>query len=186
MNVGLHPACDGPGASDRRAARVRRVCRVARQEFGFPPARRSRRGTCKSTRAISRVSRAGKSDWRADRPAKGARSMQTDRYDYSPIVRRKPFRWPNDARVALDGRAEYRVLSYRQSHSRRAERATARRDRLCAARLWLAHRRVSHDGSARQARAFAPPCCSTPMCARIIRRSSKKGTNEIGSGSATA
>ena len=27
--------------------------------------------------------------------------MQTDRYDYSPIIRRKPFKWPNNARVAL-------------------------------------------------------------------------------------
>ncbi len=27
--------------------------------------------------------------------------MQTERYDYSPIIRRKPFKWPNDARVAL-------------------------------------------------------------------------------------
>jgi len=27
--------------------------------------------------------------------------MLTDRYDYSPIVRRKPFRWPNGARIAL-------------------------------------------------------------------------------------
>jgi hypothetical protein len=27
--------------------------------------------------------------------------MQTDRYDYSPIIRRKPFQWPNNARVAL-------------------------------------------------------------------------------------
>lgn len=27
--------------------------------------------------------------------------MQTDRYDYSPIVRRKPIQWPNNARVAL-------------------------------------------------------------------------------------
>ena len=27
--------------------------------------------------------------------------MQSDRYDYSPIIRRKPFKWPNDARVAL-------------------------------------------------------------------------------------
>ena len=27
--------------------------------------------------------------------------MQTDRYDYSPIIRRKPLRWPNNARVAL-------------------------------------------------------------------------------------
>src|ERR1041384_5125562 len=35
------------------------------------------------------------------------------------------------------GRPEHRVFSYRQSHSRRAEHAVARRDRLCAARLWL-------------------------------------------------
>jgi allantoinase len=27
--------------------------------------------------------------------------MQTDRYDYSPIIRRKPLNWPNNARVAL-------------------------------------------------------------------------------------
>ena len=27
--------------------------------------------------------------------------MKTDRYDYSPIIRRKPLKWPNDARVAL-------------------------------------------------------------------------------------
>ena len=27
--------------------------------------------------------------------------MQTDRYDYSPIIRRRPFRWPKGARVAL-------------------------------------------------------------------------------------
>src|SRR5437773_11629711 len=27
--------------------------------------------------------------------------MQTDRYDYSPIVRRAPLKWPNDARIAL-------------------------------------------------------------------------------------
>src|SRR5258706_2813128 len=27
--------------------------------------------------------------------------MQTERYDYSPIVRRKPFHWPNGSRVAL-------------------------------------------------------------------------------------
>jgi hypothetical protein len=27
--------------------------------------------------------------------------MQTDRYDYSPIVRRKPLKWPNNARIAL-------------------------------------------------------------------------------------
>jgi allantoinase len=27
--------------------------------------------------------------------------MLTDRYPYSPIIRRKPFRWPNDARIAL-------------------------------------------------------------------------------------
>ena len=27
--------------------------------------------------------------------------MQTDRYDYSPIIGRKPFKWPNNARVAL-------------------------------------------------------------------------------------
>src|SRR4026207_330665 len=27
--------------------------------------------------------------------------MQTDRYDYSPIIRRKPFKWPDNARVAL-------------------------------------------------------------------------------------
>jgi len=27
--------------------------------------------------------------------------MQTDRYDYSPIIRRRPFRWPEGARVAL-------------------------------------------------------------------------------------
>ena len=27
--------------------------------------------------------------------------MQTDRYDYSPIIRRKAFQWPNNARVAL-------------------------------------------------------------------------------------
>ena len=27
--------------------------------------------------------------------------MQTDRYDYTPIIRRKPFKWPNNARVAL-------------------------------------------------------------------------------------
>ncbi len=27
--------------------------------------------------------------------------MQTERYDYSPIVSRKPFKWPNGARVAL-------------------------------------------------------------------------------------
>ena len=33
--------------------------------------------------------------------------MQTDRYDYSPIIRRKPFNWPNGARVALDGCAQY-------------------------------------------------------------------------------
>src|SRR6185312_12682244 len=28
-------------------------------------------------------------------------TMQTDRYDYSPIIRREPFKWPNQARVAL-------------------------------------------------------------------------------------
>src|SRR5689334_3943097 len=28
-------------------------------------------------------------------------SMQTDRYDYSPIIHRRPFKWPNGARVAL-------------------------------------------------------------------------------------
>jgi len=27
--------------------------------------------------------------------------MLTDRYPYSPIIRRKPFRWPNGARIAL-------------------------------------------------------------------------------------
>jgi len=27
--------------------------------------------------------------------------MQTDRYDYAPIIRRKPFKWPNHARIAL-------------------------------------------------------------------------------------
>ena len=27
--------------------------------------------------------------------------MQTDRYDYSPIIKRKPLKWPNGARVAL-------------------------------------------------------------------------------------
>jgi hypothetical protein len=27
--------------------------------------------------------------------------MRTDRYDYSPIVRRKPLKWPNNARIAL-------------------------------------------------------------------------------------
>src|SRR5258705_7829737 len=27
--------------------------------------------------------------------------MQTDRYDYSPIIRRRPFKWPKGARVAL-------------------------------------------------------------------------------------
>jgi hypothetical protein len=27
--------------------------------------------------------------------------MQTDRYDYAPIIRRKPLHWPNKARVAL-------------------------------------------------------------------------------------
>ena len=27
--------------------------------------------------------------------------MLTDRYAYSPIIRRKPFRWPNGARIAL-------------------------------------------------------------------------------------
>lgn len=27
--------------------------------------------------------------------------MKTHRYDYSPIIRRKPLKWPNDARVAL-------------------------------------------------------------------------------------
>ena len=27
--------------------------------------------------------------------------MQTYRYDYSPIVRRRPFTWPDGARVAL-------------------------------------------------------------------------------------
>jgi allantoinase len=27
--------------------------------------------------------------------------MKTDRYDYSPIIRRKPLEWPNNARVAL-------------------------------------------------------------------------------------
>ena len=27
--------------------------------------------------------------------------MQTERYDYSPIIRRKPIKWPNNARVAL-------------------------------------------------------------------------------------
>jgi allantoinase len=27
--------------------------------------------------------------------------MKTDRYDYSPIIRRKPLKWPNNARVAL-------------------------------------------------------------------------------------
>ena len=31
--------------------------------------------------------------------------MQTDRYDYSPIIRRKPFHWPNNDRVALNRRA---------------------------------------------------------------------------------
>src|ERR1044072_4664848 len=32
---------------------------------------------------------------------KEAITMQTDRYNYSPIIRRKPFKWPNQARVAL-------------------------------------------------------------------------------------
>jgi allantoinase len=27
--------------------------------------------------------------------------MQTERYDYSAIVKRKPFKWPNGARIAL-------------------------------------------------------------------------------------
>ena len=27
--------------------------------------------------------------------------MQTDRYDYSPIIRRKRLQWPNNARIAL-------------------------------------------------------------------------------------
>ncbi|MGH7766667.1 MAG: polysaccharide deacetylase family protein [Candidatus Binatia bacterium] len=27
--------------------------------------------------------------------------MKTDRYDYSPIIRRRPLKWPNDARIAL-------------------------------------------------------------------------------------
>jgi hypothetical protein len=27
--------------------------------------------------------------------------MQTDRYDYSPIIHRKPLHWPNKARLAL-------------------------------------------------------------------------------------
>ena len=27
--------------------------------------------------------------------------MQTDRYEYSPIIGRKPFKWPGGARVAL-------------------------------------------------------------------------------------
>src|SRR5881628_166903 len=27
--------------------------------------------------------------------------MQTDRYDYSPMIRRAPLKWPNDARIAL-------------------------------------------------------------------------------------
>jgi allantoinase len=27
--------------------------------------------------------------------------MQTDRYDYSPMIRRPPLKWPNDARIAL-------------------------------------------------------------------------------------
>src|SRR5262245_5994142 len=27
--------------------------------------------------------------------------MQTDRYAYSPIIRRRPFQWPKSARVAL-------------------------------------------------------------------------------------
>src|ERR687897_2812835 len=27
--------------------------------------------------------------------------MQTERYDYTPIIRRKPIKWPNHARVAL-------------------------------------------------------------------------------------
>ena len=26
--------------------------------------------------------------------------MQTDRYDYSAIIRRQPFNWPNGARIA--------------------------------------------------------------------------------------
>jgi len=27
--------------------------------------------------------------------------VQTDRYDYSPIIRRKHLQWPNNARIAL-------------------------------------------------------------------------------------
>ncbi|MEK6601457.1 MAG: polysaccharide deacetylase, partial [Candidatus Binatota bacterium] len=27
--------------------------------------------------------------------------MENSRYDYSPIIRRKPLKWPNDTRIAL-------------------------------------------------------------------------------------
>ena len=71
MNVGLHPHVIGQA---HRIGALREFVEYAASatKFGFPAARRSRRGTCKSTRATSRALPRRENNWRADRPAKGA------------------------------------------------------------------------------------------------------------------
>ena len=72
-----------------------------------------------------------------------------DRFDYSPIVDRKPLQWPNGARVAVVGHSQHRAFSVRPSlhldhpgdHA-----AGARRAQLFLARLRRARRHLAPHG----------------------------------------
>src|SRR5205814_1954061 len=104
--------------------------------------------------------------------------MQTDRYDYSPIVRRAPLKWPNDARIALMVAPNIEFFHIDKAipgaASSQLPDVTGYALRDYGSRVGV-FRMMEVLGS-------GPPCSSTPTYASIIPPLSRKATSASGNG----
>src|SRR5262245_38059756 len=111
--------------------------------------------------------------------------MKNPRYDYLPIIKRTPITWPNDGRIALWVAPNIEYFHFdmpiRGSGSSHTPDVPGYTLRDYGARVGIYRIMDVLDKYAIRA-----ACCSTPRFANSIRRSSRKATSAIGSGSATA
>src|SRR5918994_3353013 len=111
--------------------------------------------------------------------------MLTDRYTYSPIIRRNPFRWPNGARIALMVAPNIECFHIDKvipgAPSAHLPDVTGYALRDYGARIGVFRMMDVLDKHGIRATVLL-----NSDCARITRRLSKKATNAAGNGSATA
>jgi len=114
--------------------------------------------------------------------------MENTRYDYSPLIQRKPFKLPNEARLALWGRDQHRVFRHSLTNFGGAGAMASAPPNVFdyAPRTTEQDRHLEAHGGPRQVRHQGGRCSSTLRSARITRSSSKRERNGAGNFSATA